>query len=63
MSNNNCLPHWETNVETIQHFASETLNVHSPLASSLKESDIFIKSQVSMADTACDDHSPISHKF
>ena len=63
MSNNNCLPHWESTIEPLQRFGSQTSIVGSPLPNSFKESDVFIKSQVSMADTACDDHSPISHKF
>lgn len=63
MSNNNCLSHWEPAMEPLDQFNSQNYPLDSPIHSSFKDSDLFIKSQVSMVDTTCDEHSPISHKF
>ena len=63
MSNNNCLSPWYPAMESIGHCNSETYLPGSPNVVCFKDADIFLKSQVSLADTACDEHSPISHKF
>ncbi len=63
MSNNNCLSSWYPAIESVDQYNSEKCPIDSANASCFKENDLFIKSQVSMTDTACDENSPISHKF
>lgn len=63
MSNNNCLSPAYSPFEPIDRSHSETCFMDTSLGSCLKENDNFLKSQVSLADTACDDNSPISQKF
>ncbi len=63
MSNNNYLSPTYSALDNLDHCNSEAFLVDCSHLPSFKENDIFLKSQVSLADTACEDHSPILHKF
>lgn len=63
MNNNNHLSQWKTQFEGFSQANSDNHSSEKENFNFFQQKDLFLKSHASLADTTCDENSPISQRF